>query len=281
MKNTKPIFEAEFSSSRFDANISKNTSNLTILTTTQEDEGMYHCGVRDWPKITWSGTYVSLKGNSERRSNLTVVQWPTVSGPLRPGDLMTLQCSVLSDSDSKTCPGGHSVFWFRAGSHESRPDIIYTAGNRRDRCEESSASQKSCVYHFSKNVSSSDAGTYYCAVDTCGRLLFGDGTKVDVEGNIIRSFSLKENAVTVLLCAAFTLTLIVIAVLIHAIKTNNSASDGLGENCDVWRSGLLKNLKRDQVYSAVVFTSMKSKKGAKATEKERIYAAVKAFGLDQ
>ncbi|KAM7000341.1 signal-regulatory protein beta-2-like [Tautogolabrus adspersus] len=148
--------------------------------TTQEDEGMYHCGVFEWPKITWSGTYVSLKGNSERRSNLTVVQWPTVSGPLRPGDLMTLQCSVLSDSDSKTCPGGHSVFWFRAGSNESRTDIIYTAGNRRDGCEERSASQKSCVYHFSKNVSSSDAGTYYCAVDTCGRLLFGDGTKVDV-----------------------------------------------------------------------------------------------------
>uniref|UniRef100_A0A3Q3FIF0 Ig-like domain-containing protein n=1 Tax=Labrus bergylta TaxID=56723 RepID=A0A3Q3FIF0_9LABR len=172
MSYSKPLFETEFSSSLFDANISENMSNLTILTTTQEDEGMYHCAVMESGfKISWSGTYVSLKG--------TVVQEPTVSDQLRPGDLMSLQCSVLSDPDSKTCPGGHSVLWFRAGSHESRPDIIYTAGNRRDGCEERSASQKSCVHHFSKNISSSDAGTYYCAVDTCGRLLFGDGTKVD------------------------------------------------------------------------------------------------------
>ncbi|XP_065815094.1 uncharacterized protein [Labrus bergylta] len=178
--NGKPLFETEFSSSLFDANISENMSNLTILTTTQEDEGMYHCAALEWPKISWSGTYVSLKGNTERTTELRVVQEPTVSDQLRPGDLMSLQCSVLSDPDSKTCPGGHSVLWFRAGSHESRPDIIYTAGNRRDGCEERSASQKSCVHHFSKNISSSDAGTYYCAVDTCGRLLFGDGTKVDV-----------------------------------------------------------------------------------------------------
>uniref|UniRef100_A0A3Q3EVG5 Ig-like domain-containing protein n=1 Tax=Labrus bergylta TaxID=56723 RepID=A0A3Q3EVG5_9LABR len=175
--NGKPLFETEFSSSLFDANISENMSNLTILTTTQEDEGMYHCAALEWPKISWSGTYVSLKG--------TVVQEPTVSDQLRPGDLMSLQCSVLSDPDSKTCPGGHSVLWFRAGSHESRPDIIYTAGNRRDGCEERSASQKSCVHHFSKNISSSDAGTYYCAVDTCGRLLFGDGTKVDTSLNVV------------------------------------------------------------------------------------------------
>nr|XP_029132290.1 uncharacterized protein LOC109980137 [Labrus bergylta] len=216
-------------------------------------------------------------GNTERTTELRVVQEPTVSDQLRPGDLMSLQCSVLSDPDSKTCPGGHSVLWFRAGSHESRPDIIYTAGNRRDGCEERSASQKSCVHHFSKNISSSDAGTYYCAVDTCGRLLFGDGTKVDVEGK----FSLKETTVTFLLCAALALTLIVIAFLIHAIKTNNNASDALGENCDVWRRQMLESLKRDQVYSAVVFTVMKSKKGAKAAEKERIYAAVKAFEMDQ
>ncbi|XP_020481655.2 signal-regulatory protein beta-2-like isoform X2 [Labrus bergylta] len=282
MSYSKPRFETEFSSSLFDANISENMSNLTILTTTQEDEGMYHCAVMESGfKISWSGTYVSLKGNTERTTELRVVQEPTVSDQLRPGDLMSLQCSVLSDPDSKTCPGGHSVLWFRAGSHESRPDIIYTAGNRRDGCEERSASQKSCVHHFSKNISSSDAGTYYCAVDTCGRLLFGDGTKVDVEDNSIRKFSLKETTVTFLLCAALALTLIVIAFLIHAIKTNNNASDALGENCDVWRRQMLESLKRDQVYSAVVFTVMKSKKGAKAAEKERIYAAVKAFEMDQ
>uniref|UniRef100_A0A3Q3LXR0 Ig-like domain-containing protein n=1 Tax=Labrus bergylta TaxID=56723 RepID=A0A3Q3LXR0_9LABR len=120
-----------------------------------------------WP-LYMGHNFLTFAGNTEMTTELRVVQEPTVSDQLRPGDLMSLQCSVLSDPDSKTCPGGHSVLWFRAGSHESRPDIIYTAGNRRDGCEERSASQKSCVHHFSKNISSSDAGTYYCAVDTCG-----------------------------------------------------------------------------------------------------------------
>ncbi|KAI3351501.1 hypothetical protein L3Q82_020361, partial [Scortum barcoo] len=111
-------------------------------------------------------------GNTQRTSNYTVVQWPTVSDSVRPGDLMTLQCSVLSDSENKTCPGDHNVFWFKTGSDKSHPNIIYTDGNRHDECDKRSDTQKSCIYHFSKSVSSSDAGTYYCAVATCGEILF-------------------------------------------------------------------------------------------------------------
>ena len=118
-------------------------------------------------------------GNSQRTLNYTVVQQPTASDPVRPGDLKTLQCSVLSDSETKTCPGDHSVFWFRVGSDKSHPNILYTDGNRRDECEDRSDTQKSCVHHFSKKVSSSDAGTYYCAVATCGEILFGNGAKVE------------------------------------------------------------------------------------------------------
>ncbi|XP_074529767.1 signal-regulatory protein beta-2-like [Halichoeres trimaculatus] len=180
-KYSVPQHGQEFSASRFDANINENMSSLTILGTTQEDEGMYHCAVTEWTIKIGSSTYLSIKGSSERTSNLSVIQWPSGSDPVRPGDSMTLQCSVLSDSDNKTCPGGHSVFWFRAGSVKSYPDIIYTDKNRRGECDQRPNSQKSCVYHFSKNVSSSDAGTYYCAVAACGRILFGDGVKVDID----------------------------------------------------------------------------------------------------
>ena len=71
------------------------------------------------------------------------------------------------------------MFWFRVGSDKSHPNILYTDGNRRDECEDRSDTQKSCVHHFSKKVSSSDAGTYYCAVATCGEILFGNGAKVE------------------------------------------------------------------------------------------------------
>ncbi len=79
---------------------------------------------------------------------------------------MTLQCSVLSDSEKKTCPGENSVFWFRAGSDESHPSLIYAHGDSADDCEKSpeAHSPQSCVFNFSKDISPADNGTYYCAV---------------------------------------------------------------------------------------------------------------------
>ncbi|XP_070768898.1 uncharacterized protein [Enoplosus armatus] len=159
-------------------------STLTILKTIQEDEAVYHCAVTTWSKDQWSGTYLSLRGNTQRMTNYTVVQWPTVSDPVRPGDSVTLQCSVLSESEKTSCSGEHSVHWFGVRSDKSYANIIYTAGNRRDECDkrpDAHSPPKSCVYHFSKNVSFSDAGTYYCAVATCGDIIFGNGTKLDIE----------------------------------------------------------------------------------------------------
>ncbi|XP_026186742.1 uncharacterized protein LOC113144729 [Mastacembelus armatus] len=199
--NINPTYEPEFSESRFKVKHNQNISNLIILRTSQEDEGMYHCAVRVWNTFTWSGTYLSLKGNTQRTSDYSVVQ-STVSDPVHPGDSVTLQCSVLSDSESDTCPRDHSVYWFRAGSDESHPNIIYTNGNNE--CEKRSDTVKSCVYHFSKNISSSDAGTYYCAVATCGQILFGNGTKLDIDGTSL--WSLSANAI---IKTSVTLTMVI------------------------------------------------------------------------
>ncbi|XP_030595581.1 uncharacterized protein LOC115787145 [Archocentrus centrarchus] len=175
---TSPQFASEFNKLRFGAQIDANFSSLTILKTVHEDEGIYHCGTDNWINIKWNGTYLLIKGNTQRTSNYTVVQQPVESNPVRPGDTADLQCSVFSDSENETCPGGHNVFWFRAGSH---PNIIYTDGNSTNQCEKRSETQKKCVYRISKNISSSDNGTYYCAVATCGEILFGNGTTLEVD----------------------------------------------------------------------------------------------------
>uniref|UniRef100_A0A3Q1CQW5 Ig-like domain-containing protein n=1 Tax=Amphiprion ocellaris TaxID=80972 RepID=A0A3Q1CQW5_AMPOC len=154
-----PQFAPEFPTSRWKVNSDHNFSNLTILRTIQEDEGIYHCAIID-----------------QKTSDYTVVQQSTASHSVHPGESQTLQCSVFSDSENKTCSGDPSVFWFRPGSDKSHPDIIYTDVNRPDECEKRSDTQKSCVYHSSKTFNSSDAGTYYCAVATCGQILFGNGT---------------------------------------------------------------------------------------------------------
>ncbi|XP_027141783.1 uncharacterized protein LOC109138837 isoform X1 [Larimichthys crocea] len=280
--NTNHVYGPEFPTSRFEVKVNKNISSLTILWTIQEDEGMYHCAFMDWNVNAWSATYLSLKGNSQRTSNYDVVQWSTVSDPVRPGDSVTLQCSVFSDSENKTCSEDHSVFWFRAGSDKSHPDIIYADGNRHDQCDKS---QKRCVYHFSKNVSSSDEGTYYCAVATCGEILFGNGSKLDFQGTSMCSQT--DHAVIFLLCAVLAICLIVIVFLIHAIIKKNKCDCYNAPVAVQKHSGGQKSHQSDEdlwVYSAVVFTVMKTDRGAikdaKAAERERIYTAFKTFGLD-
>ncbi|XP_014913354.1 signal-regulatory protein beta-2-like [Poecilia latipinna] len=165
---TNPNYGPAFSASKFSVT---NYSSLTIFTTVQQDEGMYHCAQMEALDFMWSGTYVSIKGITERTSNYIVISQPTISEPT---GSETLQCSVLSDSENTTCSGEPSAFWFRARSEKYFPDMIYAEGKKAENCEKRSDSPKRCFYNFSKNISSSDTGTYYCAVATCGQIIFGN-----------------------------------------------------------------------------------------------------------
>ncbi|XP_032413342.1 uncharacterized protein LOC116716628 [Xiphophorus hellerii] len=176
-KSIKPNYKQNASTSRIAATNDDKFSNLTIMKTVLQDEGMYHCAHMDWTASTWTGTYLSVKANS-RTSSYTVLQNPD-SDPARPTDSETLQCSVLSQSEDKACSGELSVFWFRTGSEQSYPEIIHSTDKGLRDCENTvtSNAQKKCSYSFSKNFSSSDKGTFYCAVATCGEILFGNGIK--------------------------------------------------------------------------------------------------------
>lgn len=123
----------------------------------------------------------------ETEPKMTAIIQNTPSDPVHPGNLVTLQCSVLFNSDANSCGSDHSVYWFREGSDQSHPSLIYAPGNSGDECERSpeAESAQKCSYSFSKNVSTSDAGTYYCAVTTCGQILFGNGTKLNIEGKAL------------------------------------------------------------------------------------------------
>ncbi|KAI4888272.1 hypothetical protein NFI96_026176, partial [Prochilodus magdalenae] len=176
-------------SRRFTALGEQSSFTLTISNAEPSDSATYYCAVVDYADTTLSEcTVLVLKGSSSRLYN--ILQHP-VSDPVELGGDTTLQCSVLTD----TSAGEHSVYWFRHGSGESHPGIIYTHGNRSDQCKSSSetdSSTQSCVYKLPKrNLSLSDAGTYYCAVLMCGEIIFGRGTKLDVAGKIIYLYHSK------------------------------------------------------------------------------------------
>ncbi|XP_045898133.1 uncharacterized protein LOC123965829, partial [Micropterus dolomieu] len=192
---------------------------LHISKTSLSDTRVYYCIKVNRLDMTFvKATFLRIKGPEP---DITAIIQVPPSDPVHPGDSETLQCSVLSHSEKKTCQE-HSVYWFRVGS-ESHPSIIYTHRNSGDECEKSpeARSPQKCVYNFSKNISSSDTGTYYCAVATCGEILFGNGTKLDTEALSMWDLQ-KAKTVLFLLCAALAISLIVIVFLIYIIKKTPS-----------------------------------------------------------
>uniref|UniRef100_A0A672IQM7 Ig-like domain-containing protein n=1 Tax=Salarias fasciatus TaxID=181472 RepID=A0A672IQM7_SALFA len=149
---------------------------LHINHTQINDTGLYYCIRTSKTNMTFlRGVLLKVKGPQSSISS--IIQAPP-SAAVHPGESVSLQCSVLSDSEKKTCSEDYRVHWFRAGSHQSHPSFIYTHG---DNVECGYSSQK-CFYNFSKKVNVSDAGTYYCAVAACGEVMFGNGTNVDIKG---------------------------------------------------------------------------------------------------
>lgn len=73
-ENTSPEYESGISASRLEVKGSKLVYNLTILRTIPEDEGMYHCAVMDCTNISWSATYLAIKGKVRGTNAIIKVQ---------------------------------------------------------------------------------------------------------------------------------------------------------------------------------------------------------------
>uniref|UniRef100_A0AAY5E9L1 Ig-like domain-containing protein n=1 Tax=Electrophorus electricus TaxID=8005 RepID=A0AAY5E9L1_ELEEL len=166
--DTKATFYDGFkNNARFILVIREDRNHLVITELEVSDSATYYCGNAQSNIVKFGKATKSIP----------------VLEPVHPGNFVTLQCTVLTENYS--CSGEHSVYWFRHGSNKSRPEIIYTHGNRSDQCKTDSDAGSptwTCVYDLPRSYTRhSGGGTYYCAVAACGEILFGNGTKVDVE----------------------------------------------------------------------------------------------------
>ncbi|KAG9274121.1 hypothetical protein AMEX_G11006 [Astyanax mexicanus] len=155
-------------SGRFNAVKDQNNFNLKISNSEPSDSATYYCVITYYSAVAlFHCTVLVLKG---RYNHLLSISKPKI-----------FYIKTLHLNNYKI-----SVYWFRHGSGESDPGIIFTHGNRSDQCKKSSETvspTQSCIYKLPKNnLSLSDAGTYYCAVAACGHIFFGDGTKLDFAG---------------------------------------------------------------------------------------------------
>ncbi|XP_030286133.1 uncharacterized protein LOC115589433 [Sparus aurata] len=191
-------FHGEFKNNpRFTLDIGDGKNHLRISDLHISDSATYYCVSCSSIalEITVSIT-VSVTGSA------LVIQ--SASKIVQPGGSVTLNCTVLTG----TCDGEHCVYWFKH-SQEAHPGLIYTHGGRNDQCERKDNTQThTCVYNLPmKSLNLSHAGTYYCAVASCGHILFGSGTKLFFE------YGVDSPVLVYFLSGALTFTTILVVLL--------------------------------------------------------------------
>uniref|UniRef100_A0A8C5HK09 Ig-like domain-containing protein n=1 Tax=Gouania willdenowi TaxID=441366 RepID=A0A8C5HK09_GOUWI len=149
----KGTFHDEFKDEiRFTLKNEKYSLILTIYDVQVSDSATYYCA-KSMPSYSLEfseGTTVFVKV-ADFFINALVQQ--SDSKTIHPGDSVTLKCTASTGS----CDAEPSVYWFK-NSEDHHPSLIYTQSDKN-----------------------SNAGTYYCAVTVCGRIVFGNGTRLELK----------------------------------------------------------------------------------------------------
>nr|XP_046236419.1 uncharacterized protein LOC124054452 [Scatophagus argus] len=265
--NAYRVFYDEFNNPRFSVDTENHEYQLKISDLRISDSGTYYCIKSNFTEFEFcEGTTINVKGSG---LNIPVLVHQSAPQTIQPGGSVTLNCTVHNG----TCDGEHSVYWFK-NSGESHPEHIYTHGDRNDQCERKQNTQThSCVYNLPmKNLNVSHAGTYYCAVASCGHILFGDATKLD--------FKYEVDSLVYILSAALSCTTVLVVLLAFTVYKMNkrkcqytesnltfsasSTNAALRQDTENLHYAALKDLKTDR-----------SRRQRSNTNTECVYSSVK------
>ncbi|MED6259251.1 hypothetical protein ATANTOWER_019698 [Ataeniobius toweri] len=208
-------FHDEFKDNpRFTLTTENGKSHLNISELKLSDSGTYFCasGI-SFVFEFGEGVTVSVR-DSALDNSAAVHQSETKT--IQPGSSVSLNCTVQTGS----CNGEHSVYWFR-NSRESDPGLIYTHDGRNGQCEKNSNTQTyTCVYNLPiRNLDVSHAGIYYCAIASCGQVLFGNGTKLDLESEAVPLFLVYFLSTALIFT---TILSVLLAFIMHKMHKRNS-----------------------------------------------------------
>ncbi|XP_067436038.1 immunoglobulin kappa light chain-like [Thunnus thynnus] len=264
-------FHNEFNNNpRFTLDTENSKNYLKITDLHISDSATYYCVGCYLYKLEFSeNIIVSVKGSG---LNIQGSVHQSASESIQPGGSVTLNCIV----HTATCDDGeHSVYWFK-NSQESHPGIIYTHGGRNDQCERNSNIQThNCVYNLTmKSLDLSHAGTYYCAVASCGRIVFGNGTKLDVGYSPVLVYFLSG-------ALAFTTILsVLLAFSVYKMKRSSLQS---AESQATFSASSTTNGKgyqeADNLHYAALSVNLpnRPRRARKNTKNECVYSSVKQW----
>ncbi|XP_058638661.1 uncharacterized protein LOC131544468 isoform X2 [Onychostoma macrolepis] len=222
---TKVDFTDGYNDGRFNVTISTGIYHLHISLTKKEDIATYFCGVITLGELDFGpGTFLMLN----EHTSTTVLQEP-ISDTVHTGDNITLACRVQTvDQKCK----GHHAYWFREDAEESGPGIIYTDGDMKkheESCKVDSTTQ-TCIYSLTKrNLSLSDAGTYYCAVLACGKILFGNGTSLEISS--ISDSKLTTSPLFLILVSSNIISMLIM-ILLMAVQCKDQGNSSVNRSCN-------------------------------------------------
>uniref|UniRef100_A0A3B3VAT2 Uncharacterized LOC106946854 n=1 Tax=Poecilia latipinna TaxID=48699 RepID=A0A3B3VAT2_9TELE len=239
------VFKEEFNNSRFSLDTGNHRNVVLKISDVKiSDAATFHCvrsNLNDYEFC--EGTTLSVKGSG---STIETLVHQSESENIKQGDSVSLKCMVQTGS----CGGQHSAYWFR-NSEESHPGLIYTQENRSD----PSTQTHTCVY----NMPMKDPNGTYCAVASCGEILFGNRTKLDSEGE---RFSL---VLVYLLSGALTFTTLLAATLAFSVfkmnKRQHAGESQDGENLQYasvsHQKTNIARTKTDGAFRECVYSSVK------------------------
>lgn len=172
-------FYSEFeNNSRFSLDTGNGNNHLIISDLQISDSATYYCiGIYAYDFEFSEGVTVSVEGSGINIQTLLHQSETMVpSETIQPGG-SALNCII----HKHTYDGGHRVYWFQ-DSVESHPGLIYANGVRSDEYEKRPTTQThTCFYNLPmKSPNLSDASSY-CAVASCGDILFGDWEELHIE----------------------------------------------------------------------------------------------------
>lgn len=154
---------------RFEVKSGERINHLTISDLLLSDSAMYYCGILEFNSLELGdGSFLHVRMSL---SNMQSFVYQPGLNPVQPGDSVQLNCEVYSEK----CEGEQRLYWYRQTT--SQPVIMYP--NDRN-CVNESHSRKCTLSYYIKSVDSSDEGMYYCALASCGEIMLGNGTQVQL-----------------------------------------------------------------------------------------------------
>uniref|UniRef100_A0A3Q2FED9 Ig-like domain-containing protein n=1 Tax=Cyprinodon variegatus TaxID=28743 RepID=A0A3Q2FED9_CYPVA len=229
-------------------------NDLIIKDLQPSDSGMYYCVVLEFNAIEF-GQGIFLRVKAASSNSQLPVQQSTLT-PLQIGDSLNLSCSVSAEP----CKGEQSLYWLRHTA--SQPSLMYPSAKSCIGLKNGPLHGVNCTSNLELNsVMSSDAGTYYCALASCGMVVFGEGTNVEILVHSLLVYFLS-------VALAFSIIgLLVLSFLRHKLKAKLCLScKGKENNTESLHYAAL-DLKRvegqqqeDNAVSICVYSRVRSKK---------------------